>query len=924
MRLRLIPLLLLCLSGAAHAGSLPPLRVAPDLLRGGAAEPATPPAASPRSQVTPVVSPEPIVTIDDDAPEADAEGAAPSRTGPQPTPEPEPLAPATDTPDTSAARTPTTDTPEAETAARRPTQEREDPVETKAEAGAEAEAAREHQAPAPAAPVGGGTGIRPAPAASTRASTVPGSAQPPSPATGRSPAVVSTDVVARNVFGLRGVEMIADGDAELHREDTVFYADRMTFNELTDEVTAEGNLRYERGEDWVTGERGRFIVYLDEGEVEEPYYFLSSVPVRDEEEDEALGIEQRAPVSGRGQADVMHFEGENQYRMTNATWTTCEPETDDWHIRAADLQLDFDREVGTARGSTLVFKDLPILWWPRMTFPLAQQRQSGFLTPTVGMSTRTGLDISAPYYFNIAPNYDATIAPRIMGRRGMQLAGEYRYLARNYEGEAQVEYMPRDRLTGNDRALGSLRHDQRLAPGLRGRLNLNAVSDDEYFEDLSSVLAVTSRRNLLRDARLDYTAGGWWRAGARFQSYQTLEGNAPYRRLPQLTLEADRADLPLGTALAFESEYVSFSNPDSFRRNNGTFSRPDGKRLHMYPQLSLPHVRAGYYITPKIGLHYTRYDIEGPAVAGGRESITRSLPIFSVDSGMFFDREARFFGNDYEQTLEPRLYYVHIPHRFQGDIPRFDTARYDFGLAQIFSENRFSGIDRVGDANQVTLAVTSRLIEPESGAERLRFTLGQRYHFEDRRVSLLERSRSEAEGAETDSRTDLLAAFSGYLTENLSLDAATQYSPSRSEAERFNVAMRYQPDHLKALNVGYRFARESEQRDMELRDIDVSAQWPMGGRWYGVGRVTRSIKEDRTTEALAGVEYLSRCGCWALRVAAHRFALEEDRSSSSLFFQLELTGVGGLGPSPVNLLKRSVPGYGMITESVSDRYFGYE
>ncbi len=836
--MRLIPLWICCFWGVAQASGLPPLTVSPDLIRarpGVSPAPAVEPARPEVAPGVPVESPPPVVTPVPESPAVRprAEVRTPPAAAAEPTPAivPEAREAAMDAPADA-------DVPVAATVPRR-----------------EPEAV-------------------------------------PRPWTGSAPG--GTEVSALRITGLRTVELVAEGEVELLRDGVVVTADRLVYNELTDEARASGNVRIAQDDDWVTGDWARLILHEWVGELERPNYFLSRT---------SKGRPGEAPVqvTGTGHADTMYFEGENQYRLVNATWSTCKPESPDWYIKAAELELDYDREVGVARGGSLVFKDVPILWWPWIEFPLAEQRQSGVLTPTMGMSNKTGLDVTVPYYWNIAPNYDATIVPRYMSRRGLQLGGEFRYLSDNYHGESRVEWLPRDKLTGEQRTLGSVQHFHRISPRMVASLNLNAVSDDDYFEDLSSRLAVASRVNLLREGRLSYS-GGWWRASALAQTYQTLEGTGPYRRLPQLLLTADRADLPGGLTFGFRGEYVHFKHASE--------ARDEGRRFVAYPQLSFPYRQAGYYVTPKIGLHHTRYSLDrGTGSTEPRTSITRNLPILSVDSGMFFERDANLFGQAYTQTLEPRVFYLHVPYRNQDDIPRFDTARYDFGFAQIFSENRFTGSDRIGDANEITLAVTSRLIEPSTGAERLRATLGQRYFLKDRRVMLAgEEQRSR--------RTDVLAALSGRLTATTSIDAAWQYNPFDKVTERFNLGMRYQPDFAKVLNVGYRFSRDI------LEDVDLSAQWPLGGRWYGVGRVTRSLKERRVTEAVAGIEYVSECGCWVFRTAAHRFATNPDRVTNALFFQLELNGLGSIGASPVNLLKRSVPGYGMINDPVSDRFFG--
>ncbi|NMG44827.1 LPS assembly protein LptD [Aromatoleum toluvorans] len=751
-------------------------------------------------------------------------------------------------------------------------------------------------------------GARPAaPAKAPAAPPAPAGAQAPAAATPEQAAAAlpagATEVRAQRIRGTRSVELLAEGEAELQRDDLLLSADKLTYRELDDEAHAEGNVRLLRGEDSMSGPEARLKLEEQVGAFDSPTYRIKRLST-----EPAQPGETPREVSGGGSADVLYFEGENQYRLKNATWSTCEASDPDWYLKANDLQLDYDRGLGTAQNATLVFKDAPMLWWPWAEFPLVGQRQSGFLAPTFGVSNKVGLDISVPYYWNIAPNYDATIAPRIMGRRGAQLATEFRYLTPTQHGQARVEYMPTDNVTGGSRALGSFQHQQVITPSLFASVDWNGVSDKQYFEDLSSRISLSSRSNLLRQGTLSYAASDWWNASAIVQSYQTLTGSELYRRLPQLLLNANRGELVGGSAFAFRGEYVQFVHPDE--------NVPEGSRFTLYPQVSLPFERAGYYVTPKLGLHYTRYDLDRD-LAGNSRSLTRSMPIFSVDSGLLFERDTDLFGRNLLQTLEPRLFYVNTPFRDQSEIPVFDTSRYDFGLAQIFSENQYSGGDRIADANQITAAVTSRLIDPETGAERMRATVGQRFFFEDQRVTL------PGEVPRTGRRADVLGLFSGYVMQKTWLDSVVQYNPRDSQTERFNLGVRYQPDFAKALNLSYRYSRGrlADESD-RIQDLALSGQWPLGGGWYGVGRVTRSLKENRITEAIAGIEYDG--GCWVVRTVMHRFATNPERVTEAMFVQLELNDLASIGTSPLNLLKRSVAGYGKINDPIANRVFGAE
>ena len=865
-RIRLIPLLLLCMSGASYAQGLPALKVSPDLLRtprpsavereqaGGAqtagqGQPA--PAAGARS-----VPSSPAVV---------EERALPARSATAPATPPAAATPAVSKPEQPAAK------PEPGNGERK---------------GDAALGASPEAAVAPAA--------APAPAA-----LAPG----------------MTAVSALRLSGSRGVELIAEGEAELQRDDTVLTADKVTYREPTDEALAEGNVVLSRGTDTIRGPRATLVVGDRTGEFESPRYELSRA--------RSPGLAGEAPraVSGSGEADVLRLEGENQYRLKNATWTTCSPTDPDWYIKARELELDYDREVGTAHRSSIVFMDTPLFWMPWIEFPLNGQRQSGLLPPTFGSSNKTGVDFTQPYYWNIAPNYDATVVPRFMSRRGVQIGGEFRYLGADYQGTTRVEWMPEDRVTGEERRLGSIQHQHRFAPNLYGTLDLNGVSDDEYFEDLSSNIGVASRVNLLREGRLLY-AGGWWSATALVQRYQTLspEGETaniePYRRLPQIALNAYRADVAGGVAAELESRFTRFehADPDSF---------DEATRFVAYPQLSLPMQGASWFLTPKAGLHYTSYDIDrAKANAAKPDSITRSLPIMSIDSGLFFDRETRIFGGDYVQTLEPRLYYLRVTDKNQEEVPIFDSNRFDVGFAQIFAENRFSGDDRIGDANDLTAAVTTRFIDSTTGAERLRALIGQRYYFSDQQVYLYDPNERRRAGR----GNEILAGLGGQINRRVSVDSYLQYNTETQRTERLNANVRYQGGFARVLNLSYRYAPnlmvDSAKQIIGLEDIDVSGQWPLARNWYGVGRVTHSLKDNRVTEAVAGLEYDG--GCWVFRTAMHRFAIDESDVTNAIFVQLELNDLAGIGSNPLSLIKRSVPGYGKINDSSADRVFGAE
>lgn len=707
-----------------------------------------------------------------------------------------------------------------------------------------------------------------------------------------------TEVEAARIQGRTGVELSAEGNASLRRSGVELKADSISYRELTDEAVAEGNVELRQGSDVMRGPGVKLKVQEQVGEFDSPTYSITR-----ESGGGAEGVDATRTVAGGGSADKLYFEGENQFRLEGATWSTCPAPDPDWYIRAGELKLDYDREVGVARGGSVVFKDVPIFYLPWIEFPLVAQRQSGLLPPTVGQSNKTGFDLTLPYYWNIAPNYDATFTPRYMGQRGLQLGGEFRYLTPTMRGQAQLEWLPDDSERGGSRAAGSFNHVQDIASGWTTSIQLNRVSDIDYFTDLSSRLSVTSQSNLLNRAEVRYAGGEWWDASMIAQGYQTIDGTAPYRMLPRLALNASR-EIGAGTLFDFRGDSTYFEHRDD------TLAK--GQRTVLYPQLSWPLLRDAYSVTPKVGVHYTQYELQTAQTDGAPTSLTRSLPIASLDGQLNFERQLEWRGSEYRQTLEPRLYYLYVPYRRQDpdEYPVFDSAEYDYNFTQVFSENLYTGDDRIVNANQVTAAVTSRLLD-KNGVELMRGAVGQRYYFEDQRVQL-----DSSDVLRTGRRADVLAAFSGYVHKNTRLSTDLQYNPRDDWTERFNFGVSYQPDFAKVINASFRYTRDV------LRDLDLTAQWPLARNWYGVMRYTRSLREHRVTEALGGIEYNG--GCWVLRAALYRFATNEDDVTQAVYLQLELNGLASVGASPVSLLRRSVQGYGKINDLSTDPVFGQQ
>ncbi|MGQ0579467.1 MAG: LPS-assembly protein LptD [Betaproteobacteria bacterium] len=664
-------------------------------------------------------------------------------------------------------------------------------------------------------------------------------------------------------------ELEAEGHASLRKRGAAVFADYLYFAFPERELTVTGNVRFEKEGDVVTGEKLFYNLDSESGYLEKPDYSFQQ-------------------FGARGSAERMVIESRTKMRVHKATYTNCDVGDDDWFLRVDKLDLDRQRDVGVARDATVVFKGVPVLYSPYLDFSLSGRRKSGLLPPTVGSTGQSGFEVTQPFYWNIAPNRDATIAPRVLSKRGVLLNAELRYLEPSLNGETRGEYLPDDRQKEEDRYGYSWQHRQQFGYGFSGALDLQGVSDDTYFIDLSDKIAATSQTNLPREGNVFYD-GDWWNLNARVQRFQTLQDplapiTPPYARAPQLTLNVNRqTDYHLD--LGLQGEYVDFDHP--FLLN--------GKRQILYPSASLPLQTSYFYVTPKIGYHDTRYSFEDPSVP----EETRGLPIYSIDSAVTFERNTHLRGRDFIQTLEPRLYYVYIPFRPQDQLPNFDTAVADFSLAQIFTENQFTGGDRINDADQLTAAVSSRLIDQGSGDEQLRFTLGQRYYFKEQQVTLNTTPRDF-------DRSDLLLAVTGKPSANWVTDIGLQYSVNANRMERSNVALRYRPDVGKVANFGYRFTRDA------LEQVDLSSQWPIGGRWTGLARWNYTLRDKQLLEGLAGVEY--NAGCWAARFVAHRFVNSTQEYTNAMFFQLELNGVSRIGSSPLGLLRQSVTGYTKTNE----------
>jgi LPS-assembly protein len=684
-----------------------------------------------------------------------------------------------------------------------------------------------------------------------------------------------TVIEADKLEGQNENQIEATGGATLRQGGQSISADRLLLKQDSQVVDAQGAVVLEQDGNTMSGPHLIFNLNSSAGTMEKPKFYLK--------ENDA-----------RGSADILEIQDSQHFKLENATYTTCPAGNQDWLLKMGTLEIDRTRQIGTAWNASINFKGVPILYSPWMDFPLNSQRKSGFLAPVFGGTTTGGSELTLPYYWNIAPNLDATIAPRFMTKRGLMLNNEFRYLGDRYGGELHANVLPDDAITNTTRALFSLNHAQSLTGRLNGYVNYTHVWDNDYFRDLGVAVNTTSQVNLLQEVGLGYRVGEWT-SNMRVQRYQTLQDPAapiiePYARLPQLTVGTQQDHS--GVKLAFAGEYVDFSHP----------TKVSGSRLVLNPSVSYPLISdSPFYLMPKVALHSTNY-VMGANNLSSLPNASRTLPIMSMDSGVALERESNMFGGDYQQTFEPRAFYVYVPYKNQSALPNYDSALADFNFTQIFTENRFSGSDRIGDADQITFSATSRLLEKTSGAERLKVMLAERFSWKNPQVNL---------GAPTTSngKSNILLAASGKLSRMWSLDSEFHFDPNQSHTQYFNVTAQYHPEAGKVFNMGYRFQRDT------LRQVDFSTQWPLLSRWDLVGRWNYSLQDAQILEAIAGLEYNQ--SCWTLRLVAQRFATATQQTNTSFFLQLELNELVKVGSDPLSLLKQSVLGYTKLNESTA-------
>ena len=675
----------------------------------------------------------------------------------------------------------------------------------------------------------------------------------------------------------------------------------------------------------------------------------------------------------RGSALYAKRAEDSIIRLKDGTYTTCEPSSNAWQLKGNNITLNPATGFGTATNVTLRVKDIPVFYTPYIYFPIDDRRQSGFLPPSFSSSTDTGFMLVTPYYFNLAPNYDATLYPRYMTKRGLLMEGEFRYLTESSEGQFGAAYLnddndDRKRQTDytDKRYMLNWQHKGGLDSRVLTEVDYTKISDPYYFQDLESdQIGVESRDYLNQQGAVSYR-GDDYTAKLNVQAYQlaTVTQITPYDKLPQLTLDGMLPTHPGGLNFAYNTELVRFDRSlenGNYTNEDGTtaprldtnvtgLARANGTRMNLAPSVSLPLNWSYGFLTPSLKYMYTQYDLDLDgtgktqlATAGGKfdSSVNRSVPIASVDSGLYFDRNTNWFGTNYRQTLEPRAFYLYVPEKNQDDIPIFDTSESTFSYSSLWRDNRFTGTDRVGDENKLSLGLTSRLIE-DNGFERQRISVGQAYYFKDRKVQL--------PGIDAD-RADATSSVSPYALEyayrfNRDWRATADYNwdPETRSPRSGSAMMHYQPEDNpnKVVNAGFRYRNDQVRYDQytgkwtvgggdylspgdpgyikdyyKIKQHDFSVIWPIVPQWNAISRWQYDYNRNRTLEAFGGFEY-DNC-CWKLRLISRYWvsndeytqeAPQNEKGDHGLFLQVVLKGLGGVvGTKVESFLDKGIQGY---------------
>lgn len=697
----------------------------------------------------------------------------------------------------------------------------------------------------------------------------------------------ATFVLGDQTSGTENRDVAARGSAEIRRTLTVIKGDALHYDQDSDTADAYGNVRVVNEGVLFTGPEAHMVVGESQGYMPTPKYHFA---LRD----------------GTGSAKSVTLLDSERSEFIDATYTGCQCANPAWYIRGSKFDFDTGSNEGIAHNGVLFFQGVPIFASPWLPFPLSDARQSGLLPPLISTGGTNGFDFSQPYYFNIAPNRDLTLTPRIMTDRGVQLGENFRYLSPTYSGTFYSDILPDDEQTHTNRYGIFWQHNQSLGNGFAAYVNYNKVSDVNYPYQLGTAgnqFLVGTQLVYQQEAGVTYSNGPW-SVLVREQHWQSFaETGTPYAREPQVNVKYAKYNVD-GFDFGAETDATRFSIP--------TANTTEGDRFVFNPYLSYGINGPGYFVVPKVQMHFASYNLStiGTDVpVGTPKNFTESIPTYSFDSGLIFERSVHLFGSDYIQTLEPRLYYVYTPYRNQNDAPLFDTATADFGLAEIFTPNTFVGNDRISDANRITAAITTRFIDPATGDERARFVFAQEYYFTSPQVTLV-----PGTPPPSTSNSNLIAGASVKIGAGFGSQASIQYNPSSNQIVQSSAGFSYSPADRKVINLSYQYTQAdlALNNNLPINQLLISGEWPISPRIYAVARINYDLVGNRLVDGLVGFQY--DAGCWALGLGVQRYvdgitSTLAPETGTRVLMQLTLKGLTHVDTGLATAFRAGVEGY---------------
>jgi LPS-assembly protein len=774
--------------------------------------------------------------------------------------------------------------------------------------------------------------------------------EPPFPFTGKkisltkAPSRISYDQASYQLSG----DLLVRGNVQIMQPNRTLYADRaiITPNKTghLQKIHAKGHIRLHQPGEVFLGSKGSANLYKHHSTLQDVHYLMR---VRQNWRKHTKAYDQQNFTGyAHGVSSEIKQLSKTLFVLEDATYATCPPTSNTWHISATSIHLNKKSERGHAWNTVLHLWKIPVFYWPYLSFPLTSQRQTGFLYGTFGSSSNSGAMLSLPFYINLAPNFDDTFTPVFYSKRGTLFKNQFRYLTKDNQGQLDTSYLHHDRETGANRKAFTFKNTGHYDQNWSSHIDYNYVGDQSFLQDFSSISSAQVANQVLlnRSADLSYDGTHTSLYGI-MQSYQVINStlilaNRPYERMPEIDTNSQylfQEKLPV--LLNLNTQFVEFKK-NSLNQNGADEIPVEGQRVHIAPQISLPFTASYGFFTPSVTLDSTLYTLQNINQATAPQNgfpdtaVSRNLPIIDIDTGLYFDRTFSLGKDSFTQTIEPHLFYLYVPYDSQSNIPDFDTSITNFGYNSLFSKNRFTGLDRIGDANQISAALSTEL-DNDKGQDLLDAAIGQTYYFKNRDVSLCRGNLvnglpcvASEDPTYKQSRSDYAGQMNIHVNNAWNINTNMTYNPYTDELDSEGYFLQYAPNTTHIFNVGYQQTRYDyalltmdqilggQFSPPRLSQVTSSFIWKLNNHWGLVGKWNFSLNAKHTIDEFGGIEY-NAC-CWAVRLVVRHYIVGSDpnnptalngQSDTVNMFQFELKGLGGTSSAEINSLEASIPGY---------------